>query len=286
MILFCVAVPGILTDPMASVPTRIDGPIAVIGDVHGQTEKLRSIIGQLARQPDISRRWIVFIGDLVDRGPDPAGTVQLYCDLAQQHEKVTWLCGNHELAMACSLGLIETPDFVDFAGRWLYHYDSHTTFQSYGVEHMDMDGLRNALPTEHRRLLSDLPWGIEHSDYLFVHAGLDRNMPFETQVRILRERDYSLSHPPWLYSKDFIYQGPPSDCPVTLVVGHVPIPQVQFANGVIGTDTTGGVGGDLSCVLLPENIVLTSGSAGRPRTHEGSTTGGPVERKKSWWKPW
>ena len=81
---------------MASVPTRTEGPVAVIGDVHGQTAQLREIIAQLAKLPDIHKRWIVFIGDLVDRGPDPAGTVQLYCDLVKQHEKVTWLCGNHE----------------------------------------------------------------------------------------------------------------------------------------------------------------------------------------------
>ncbi|MCA9057092.1 MAG: metallophosphoesterase, partial [Planctomycetaceae bacterium] len=277
---------GTGTATMPSVPHRIDGPLAVIGDVHGQTDKLRAIIRQLARLPDIHQRWIVFIGDLVDRGPDPAGTVQLYCDLTTQHDKVTWLCGNHELAMACSLGLIDTPDFVDFSERWLEHYDSHTTFQSYGVTHRDMDALKEALPAQHRQLLSDLPWGIEHRDYLFVHAGLDRNMPFETQVRILRERDYSLSHPPWLYSKEFIVQGPPGDCPVTVVVGHVPLPRVYFGNGMIGTDTSGGTGGDLSCVLLPENIVLTSAETA-PAT-PGSPPPGPEPppRRRPWWRAW
>lgn len=264
---------------MASVPQRIDGPVAVIGDVHGQTDKLRQIINQLARLPDIHNRWIVFIGDLVDRGPDPAGTVSMYCDLAKNHDKVTLLCGNHELAMAGSLKLFKKPDYVEFEGRWLNHYDSQTTFESYGVAHRDMEGLKNALPEEHRLLLADLPWSIEHRDYLFVHAGLDRNMPFETQVRILRERDFSLSHPPWLYSKDFINSGPPMDAPVTIVVGHVPVPEVTFANGQIATDTTGGVGGELSCVLLPENVVLQSGSA-LPRPISK-----PVE-KKPWWKIW
>ena len=282
---------------MSSTPTRIDGPVAVIGDVHGQTDKLRRIIAQLAKLPDMHRRWIVFIGDLVDRGPDPAGTVQLYCDLAQQHDKVTWLCGNHELAMAGSLDLFEYPDFVDFRSRWLNHYDSHTTFASYGVPHKDIAALREAMPEQHKQLLADLPWGIEHSDYLFVHAGLDRNMPFEMQVRILRERDYTLTHPPCLYSKEFILMGPPQDSPVTVVMGHVPIPRVQFSNGMIATDTTGGVGGDLSCVLLPENIVLTSGEpdhAAQQNSQAGRSGAGQARdqraagagRKKSWWKPW
>lgn len=276
---------------MPSVPHRIDGPVAVIGDVHGQTDKLRKIIAQLAKLPDISRRWIVFIGDLVDRGPDPCGAVQLYCDLAKQHNKVTWLCGNHELAMACSIGLIKTPEYVDFSGRWISHYDSDKTFDSYGVPHGDLKALRDALPEEHARLMSDLPWGIEHSDYLFVHAGLDRNLPFETQVRILRERDYSLSHPPWLYSKEFITAGPPSDCPVTVVIGHVPLPKVQFGNGIIATDTSGGLGGDLSCVLLPENHVITSGG-GAPQSSVATNTGRSrrepeaTPEKKPWWKPW
>ena len=263
---------------MASVPTRIDGPVAVIGDVHGQTGQLREIIGQLARLPDIHKRWIVFIGDLVDRGPDPAGTVQLFCDLVTQHEKVTWVCGNHELAMAGTLGLIPAPDYINFRGRWTHHYDSHTTFESYGVEHNDIDGLKAALPEEHTRLLSDLPWSVEHRHYLFVHAGLDRNLPFETQIRILRERDYTLSHPPWLYSKDFIMMGPPNDCPVPVVLGHVPVAKVEFGNGMIKTDTTGGIGGALSCVLLPENIVLQSSVVGIAPVAEA-----PVKKKRSWW---
>ncbi len=265
---------------MPSVPQRIDGPVAVIGDVHGQTDKLRQIIAQLAGLPDIHRRWIVFIGDLVDRGPDPAGTVKLYCELAQQHDKVTWLCGNHELAMVGSLKLIETPDYIDFSGPWLHHYDSHTTFRSYGVPNRDLDALRSALPEEHARLMSDLPWSIEHRDYLFVHAGLDRNMPFETQVRILRERDFTLSHPPWLYSKDFIVQGPPMDSPVTVVVGHVPVPKVTFGNGQIATDTSGGLTGELSCVLLPENVVLQSGDRNTQRTAAAGTG------QRAWWKVW
>lgn len=272
---------------MASVPQRIDGPVAVIGDVHGQTDKLKSIIGQLARLPDIHRRWIVFIGDLVDRGPDPAGAVKLYCELAKQHDKVTWLCGNHELAMMGSLGLLPAPEHVEFASRWINHYDSDKTFASYGVPHGNLDALKEALPEEHRRLMSDLPWSIEHREFLFVHAGLDRDMPFETQIRILRERDYSLSHPPWLYSKTFIVAGPPMDCPVPVVIGHVPVPAVQFGNGLICTDTSGGVDGELSCVLLPERVVLQSSRPGAtPRGPVAPPPTAPPRQQKPWWKVW
>ena len=220
---------------MSSVPTRIDGPVAVIGDVHGQSDKLRKVIQKLAAVPGIANRWIVFIGDLVDRGPDPKTAVDIYCELAEQHKKVTWVCGNHELAMAGSIGLIEVPDFVDWPGRWLPNYDAETTFDSYGVPFGDLKGLREALPEQHAALMSDLPWSVEHAQYLFVHAGLDVNLPFNMQVNILRERDYSLAHPAWLYDKSFVRGSAPSDCPVTVVVGHVPLRAVSYTHLTLPT---------------------------------------------------
>lgn len=244
--------------PAKRPPTRIDGPVAVIGDVHGQVQKLRRIIRQLEHAPDIHRRWIVFIGDLVDRGPDTRGVLDLYCDLASQHDRVTWICGNHELAMAASLGLIQTPDYLQWDSSWLQAYSVEPTFESYGVEMGDLAALKEALPPDHATLLSDLPWRVEHPQYLFVHAGLDPNLPFDMQVQILRQPDYTLAHPPWLFSKSFIRGPVPRGCPVTVVQGHVPIQEVYFGPQIIATDTTGGVSGDLSCVLLPENVVLTS----------------------------
>lgn len=269
---------------MPSAETRIDGPVAVIGDVHGQTDKLQKIIAKLATVPGIAQRWIVFIGDLVDRGPDPKGAIDLYCDLKKKHGKVTWVCGNHELAMAGSIGLIDCPDFVDWPSRWLPHYDSDKTFASYGVPHGELEALREALPAEHAELLSDLPWSVEHARYLFVHAGLDHNLPFDTQVQILRQRDYSLGHPFWLYDKQFVHGSNLTDSPVTIVVGHTPLPEVRFGPGVIGTDTTGGTHGELSCVLLPENVVITSGDE-PPRQMAPANTG-RRSNKKPWWKVW
>lgn len=278
---------------MPSVPTRIDGPVAVIGDVHGQTDKLRRVIDKLSRVPNISDRWIVFIGDLVDRGPDPKGAIDLYCELASNHEKLTWVCGNHELAMAGSLGLFEVPDFVDWPGRWLVNYGAETTFSSYDVPFSDLAGLRDALPEQHRTLLADLPWSVEHGHYLFVHAGLDNNLPFQMQINILRQRDYSLAHPQWLYDKSFVHGAAAPDCPVTVVVGHTPLPQVRFGDRIIGTDTTGGVQGELSCVLLPENEVITSAVdlpdafPGQPRGPHGQPPpGSPPAPPRPWWKFW
>ena len=209
-----------------SFATQIEGPVAVIGDVHGQAEKLLVVLDKLREMPDFGRMWVVFIGDFVDRGPAPKATLDIVADLMMQHPQTTAICGNHEFAMAASLGLIPTPEYSNWADRWLDHYDAHTTFDSYGVEFGNLEELRDRLPESHERLLSGLPWCVEHPQYLFVHAGLDPNQPFEVQMRILKKKDFSLNRPQWLCSKSFVDSGNPPGCPFTVVSGHVYVPQV------------------------------------------------------------
>ena len=250
--------------------TRIDGPVAVIGDLHGQVEKLLTILDKLRALPDYDRRWIVCIGDLVDRGPDPI-----------QHRRTAAIAGNHDLAMAAALGWLPTPEYSDWGKRWLDHYDSQTTFASYGATFGDLHELAHRVPDRHRAVIAGLPWCIEHPKFFFVHAGLEPNSPFAIQQRILRQKDFSLNRPPWLCSKSLVSSSPPADCPLTVVSGHVQVPQAVLRPNRILVDTTGGIDGDLSCVLLPEGHVITSGQGpDRFDTAEAD----PAER--SWWKLW
>ncbi len=238
--------------------TNISGPVAVIGDVHGQVEKLKRILDRLRKRDDYQRRWIVFIGDLVDRGPDPKGVVDLVLSTISEHPKTVVLSGNHELAMSGSLGLHETPEENDWAGRWLDHYGSHQTFESYQVSFGEIEKLQDALPDDHVKLLKNLPWAVEHPEYFFVHSGLEAKTPTETQKRILAARDFSLNRPNWLCSKRLPFQDPPEDCHQVVVSGHAYVPQVVFSKTRILIDTTGGTGGSMSCVLLPENQIIFS----------------------------
>lgn len=261
---------------MSLFPTRIKGPLAVIGDVHGQADKLWAIVDQLRQRPDFMDRWILFLGDLCDRGPDSQGAIQIVRDLMATHGRVTALAGNHDLAMAASLGLVETPEYCNWSRRWIDHYDSQTTFASYGASFGDLPSLRQSLPDSHAELLANLPWVIEHPEYVFVHAGLDPHVPYQTQIRILVEKDFTLSRPAWLCEKSFAEHGLPADCPKTVVSGHVYVPDVSFSRQRILCDTTGGLEGDLSCVLLPEKTVISSGSS---RT---SSVAGEKRRWKVW----
>jgi len=261
---------------MRPLATKIDGPVAVIGDVHGQVDQLSDLLAKLHAMPDSESRWIVFIGDFVDRGSDPQGALDIVIDLIDQRPRVTAVCGNHDLAMAASLDLVPTPEYTDWAERWIAHYDSETTFQSYDAEIGNLGELRANLPEQHGEFLVVLPWCVEHPQLLFVHAGLDPHAPFEIQLRILREKDFSLNHPQWLCSKDLVDADGPRDCPFIVVSGHVQLPQVEFRRKRILVDTTGGLMGELSCVLWPENRVITSGIDPEPE----------AQSPKSWWKLW
>lgn len=245
----------------------IEGPVAVIGDVHGQIAPLKCIVEHLLTLPDFADRWVVLLGDLVDRGPDPKAAVDLILELLETHPKTTAICGNHDLALASSVDLIPVPGSSNWSERWLDHYEAQTTFTSYEAEFPRLDDLKRKLPESHRQLFANLPWCVEHPDYLFVHSGLNPDLSFNAQLDILRNRDYSLRRPQWLCEKTLTFIAPPEDCPFTVVSGHAQVDDVTCENRRLLCDTSGGRGGDLSCVLLPEMTVLQS-------------DGGPVRAKE------
>jgi hypothetical protein len=68
----------------------------VIGDVHGCLEELKELLAEIAAYDDgrglpKGRDRLIFVGDLVDRGPDPVGVVHFVQDLG-----AACVLGNHE----------------------------------------------------------------------------------------------------------------------------------------------------------------------------------------------
>lgn len=268
-----------------NLATEIEGPVAVIGDVHGQVDKLGVLLDRIQDAPDFDRRWVVFVGDYVDRGPDTRAALEMVLEFMEYHPRTTGIAGNHDFAMCASLGLIEAPEYSNWADRWLDHYDAQSTFSSYGVEYGDLDALYQAVPAQQREFLASLPWVVEHPEYLFVHAGLDPYSATEMQLRILRQRDFSLNRPQWLCEKKYAEDPVPADCTKTVVSGHVWFNDVIIRPQRILCDTTGGREGNLSAVLLPEMQVLTSGRQQR-RTSANMPVMSAPEPSRSWWKFW
>ncbi len=85
--------------------------IFAIGDVHGRLDLLEPALAEIARiQRDRDKTSIVvFLGDLIDRGPDSLACIDAAMDAARQAKVVraVYLRGNHEQMLA--FGLLSTP---------------------------------------------------------------------------------------------------------------------------------------------------------------------------------
>jgi len=76
-----------------------DGPLDVIGDVHGEIDALQALLAQLGYARDGRHpggRRAVFVGDLCDRGPDSPAVLDLVMDWVQAG-CAQCVLGNHEL---------------------------------------------------------------------------------------------------------------------------------------------------------------------------------------------
>ncbi|MDX1403417.1 MAG: metallophosphoesterase [Woeseiaceae bacterium] len=71
----------------------------IVGDVHGEFEVMQALLHQLgydAHDQSNSGRTLVFLGDLVDRGPDSPAVVDKVIELVRRGQALC-LMGNHEL---------------------------------------------------------------------------------------------------------------------------------------------------------------------------------------------
>ncbi|MCE7872517.1 hypothetical protein DYH09_19350 [bacterium CPR1] len=81
------------------VQPLFDGPVDIVGDVHGCLEELRILMGHLgydASGTHPESRRLVFLGDLTDRGPDNEGVVRQVKELVEGG-RAQCILGNHDL---------------------------------------------------------------------------------------------------------------------------------------------------------------------------------------------
>jgi serine/threonine protein phosphatase 1 len=160
--------------------------VYAIGDIHGRLDLLDHLL-RIIDEDDAGRgpgrTELIFLGDLVDRGPDSVGVIERLIALGETRP-VRYLMGNHEEVFLRAIG----GDLR--ALRFLIRIGGRETLLSYGISEdeyrgLDYDGLLTLLqervPPTHVAFLSAFENWIEVGDYLFVHAGLRPGVAVEDQ---------------------------------------------------------------------------------------------------------
>jgi hypothetical protein len=136
-----------------------EGPLDIVGDVHGEWHALRDLLQHLGyslqgHHPE--GRHLVFVGDLCDRGPDSPSVVDWVAD-QKAAGRVSVVLGNHELSVLRGL----RKDGND----WFYG-DVSVAGQGYGPMRM----LAPTAQTAVRDFFNALPVVLERDDLRVVHA--------------------------------------------------------------------------------------------------------------------
>ncbi len=150
-----------------------DTLVYAVGDVHGRLDLLlrlhRMILEDAAKRTQ-RRRYIVFLGDYLDRGPDPAGVIDFLTRTAAVDDgfERVFLMGNHD---ACAVDFMEGRDDGLW---WINNLGGAQTLLSYTLAPGTCTGcrLRLAMPEHHRAFLHALELHHVIDGFLFVHAGI------------------------------------------------------------------------------------------------------------------
>jgi serine/threonine protein phosphatase 1 len=215
-----------------------------IGDVHGCLQLLNQLLQQIEedlRRKPTERAFLIFLGDLIDRGPDSAGVVERLLRYRHPVLRPVFLAGNHEEYFLRVLdgerGVLDT---------WL-KYGGNECVASYGLspdqllslpEDQALSLLRSKVPAEHRRFIESFGDTFRFGDYLFVHAGIRPGLPLEEQspsdLRWIRE--------PFLQDS--------GDHGFVVVHGHTIFDEVDERLNRVGIDTGAYRTGVLTCLVV------------------------------------
>lgn len=220
-------------------------PVAIVGDVHGNAPALDQAVAWLDKHWDAD---VVFVGDYVNRGSDPAAVLELLASARSDWgERLVLLRGNHDAALLEFLTTGQRDSFIRHGGlstmrSYLGRSPSEDPFQA----------ILDCFPEHHLRLLERLETCYQTSDLLVSHAGFNPDAPWSRSERDL------------VHGRHAKLFRPPLQLPTTSVVcGHyVQRTGVYRDDGFYCIDTGCGSveGGLLSMLVLPDESVRTFGA--------------------------
>ncbi|MEP6560889.1 MAG: polynucleotide kinase-phosphatase [Nakamurella sp.] len=231
------------------------GPFDAIGDVHGCRAELESLLQELgyrlirdeAGRPvdavHAEGRRAIFLGDLVDRGPDTPGVLRLAMGMVNtghalavpgnhEHKLIRALRGNkvvvgHGLAESLDQLGRETPEFRAEVASWCYGLVSHLV--------------------------------LDDGRLVVAHAGLKEAYQGRASGRVRSFALYGDSTGetdefglPVRYQWANDYRGK-----AMVLYGHTPIPEPEWVNNTLCLDTGCVFGGRLTALRYPEKQIVS-----------------------------
>ncbi|MFH9470705.1 polynucleotide kinase-phosphatase [Streptomyces clavifer] len=226
---------------------HLTGPFDIIGDIHGCSSELESLLGELGyadgAHPD--GRTAVFVGDLVDRGPDSPGVLRRVMSMVAAGNA---LCvpGNHENKLGRYL-----------KGRQVQvRYGLAETIEQ--LERVDAED-----PEFRERVKEFIDGLVSHyvldgGKLVVCHAGLPEKYHGRTSGRV---RSHALYGDTTGETDEF---GLPVRYPwaedyrgrAAVVYGHTPVPTTSWVNNTLCLDTGAVFGGRMTALRWPEREIV------------------------------
>lgn len=217
-----------------------------IGDIHGRRDLLESLLAAI--REDAARRKrkprLVFLGDVIDRGPDSRGTMDLVIAALGEFRGSRLILGNHEEMLLRFVD--DDTDRARTRRLWLNN-GGMETLVSYGFRaHQSMDEIARCFEEDfagHLAALRAAAWMLKTDLYCFVHGGIDPSLPLAAQ-------DPETTR--WIRGEFLNFKDP---LPRTVVHGHTPTissgPEIHVNR--IAVDTGAFHSGHLTCAVLEDD---------------------------------
>lgn len=235
---------SVVTERRFNDLTHLAGPFDIVGDIHGCASELETLLGKLGyvdgAHPE--GRTAVFVGDLVDRGPDTPGVLRRVMSMVGSGDA---LCvpGNHENKLGRYL-----------KGRKVQH--THGLAET--IEQLDAQS--DAFRASVREFVDGLVshYVLDGGRLVVCHAGLPEKYHGRTSGRV---RSHALYGDTTGETDEF---GLPVRYPwaedyrgrAAVVYGHTPVPTATWLNNTICLDTGAVFGGKLTALRWPERELV------------------------------
>jgi len=171
-----------------------------IGDVHGRADLLRGLLEGIALRA--TRRGlayrIVFLGDIIDRGPDSRQAMNLVSRTLKAIPSSRLILGNHDSFILRILDEKDPGRKQALFLHWIAKMGGGATLASYGFDFSDVgfDHILDVIDVDHIAMLRTAEKYVELEHHLLVHAGLEPGVPLDKQdpYKLMWIREPFLSH--------------------------------------------------------------------------------------------